>query len=61
MGLAQEGLLGLLLLFELLAEGQDELAEDERVDVLAQLVDEEPEKWAHQLTFPSKIIFLVGY
>ena len=44
MWLAQEGLLGLLLLFELLAQGQDELAEDERVDVLAQLVDEEPEK-----------------
>ena len=42
--LAQEGFLGFLPLLEPLAEGQDELAEDERVDVLAQLVDEEPEK-----------------
>ncbi len=40
--LADERLLGILLLLKLLVQVADELAEDERVNVLAELVDEEP-------------------
>jgi len=42
--LAEEGLVGILGLLELLVQLVDELTEDEGVDVLAQLVDKEPEK-----------------
>jgi hypothetical protein len=40
--LADKRLLGILLLLKLLVQVADELAEDERVNVLAELVDEEP-------------------
>jgi hypothetical protein len=40
--LADKRLLSILLLLKLLVQVADELAEDERVNVLAELVDEEP-------------------